>query len=347
MSLEALNAASVAAMEVARLDQAVSQLPNPEILIRPIIRREAVSTSALEGTYIAFSEIFEADFIEEKRLSSEQREVRNYVLATEQGMELLKTLPISRKLIGVLQKTIVRGTPGDSYDAGDIRQHQVCIGPRGRPIHEARFVPPPPGGILEQGVSDWEKWVNNAINVPIIAKLALAHYQFETLHPFADGNGRLGRLTAILQLIQEGVLAVPVLNVAPMLETRRDEYQDGLLNVTTTGDFNPWILFFSETVRAQASEGVRKINSLLELREQMVGELRATEVRGSALQIAENLIGYPVIDVPTARDMTGKSFQAANQAIARLVEQGILQEITGRQQDRLFVCRRAISLIEM
>jgi Fic family protein len=346
MSLASINAASIAAMEVARLDQAVSQLPNPEILIRPIIRREAVSTSALEGTYIAFSEIFEADFIEEKRLSSEQREVRNYVLATEQGIDLLKTLPISRRLIGILQKTIVRGTPGDSYDAGDVRRHQVYIGPKGRPIYEARFVPPPPGESLEEGVGDWEEWVNNANDVPIIARVALAHYQFETLHPFADGNGRLGRLIAMLQLVQEGVLAVPVLNIAPMLEARRDEYMDGLLSVTKTGDFSHWVLFFSEVVRAQASEGVKKINSLLDLRDQMVAELRAEEVRGSALQIAENLIGYPVIDVPTARSITGRTFQAANQAIARLVEQRILEEITGRQQDRLFVCMRAISLIE-
>jgi Fic family protein len=346
MSLAALNSSAMAAMEVARLDQAVSQLPNPEILIRPIIRREAVSTSALEGTYIAFSEIFEADFIEERKLSSEQREVRNYVVATEQGINLLETYSISRSLIGKLQKTIVTGTPSDSFDAGDLRQRQVCIGPKGRLIHEARFVPPPPGPILEQGISDWEKWVNSTNNVPIIAKAALAHYQFETLHPFADGNGRIGRLTAILQLVQDHVLSVPVLNISPLLEVNRDQYQNGLLDVTKTGNFDEWIVFFSEAVRTQAAEGVQKINNLLSLRDSMVAELRSAEVRGSALQIAENLIGYPVIDVPTARSLTGKSFQAANQAVARLVDQGILQEITGRPQDRLFLCTRAIALIE-
>ena len=333
-------------MEVARLDQAVSQLPNPEILTRPIVRREAVSTSALEGTYIAFNDILEADFIEERHLSSEQREVRNYVVATDEAMKLLQQYPISKKLLGELQRIIVRGTPGDTFDAGDIRQRQVCIGPRNRPIHEARFVPPPPGEDLIEGVSDWEKWVNAENDVPIIAKLALAHYQFETLHPFADGNGRIGRLTAILQLVQGGILRAPVLNVSPTLEANRADYLDGLLNVTKTGNYSEWVAFFSDAIALQANEGAKKINNLLALRDRMVTSLRDAGVRGSALEIAENLIGYPVIDVPTARDMVGKTFMAANQAVARLVEQGILREVTGRRQDRLFVCSEVVSIIE-
>jgi Fic family protein len=261
-------------------------------------------------------------------------------------MKLLQQYPISRKLLGELQRTIVRGTPGDTFDAGDIRQRQVCIGPRNRPIQEARFVPPPPGGDLVEGVSDWEKWVNADNDVPILAKVALAHYQFETLHPFADGNGRLGRLTAILQLVQGGILRLPILNVSPTLEANRDDYQDGLLNVTKTGNYSEWVTFFSDAIALQANEGVRKINNLLALRERIVGRLRDAGVRGSALQIAENLIGYPVIDVPTAREMVGKSFEAANQAVSRLVRQGILREVTGRRQDRLFVCSEVVSIIE-
>jgi Fic family protein len=332
-------------MEIARLDQAVSQLPNPDILVRPIIRREAVSTSALEGTYAAFDEVLEADFLEENKLSSEQREIRNYVRATEEGVQLLKTYPISRRLAGHLQRIIVSGTPGDTYDGGDIRQRQVCIGPKNRPIEEARFVPPPPGDELELGVSEWEKWVNSEEPIPIVIKMAMGHYQFETLHPFADGNGRLGRLLAILQLVQAGQLRVPVLNLAPWLDAHRDDYIAGLLNTTITGDFNAWVEFFGEAVRVQAQEGVRKIGDLLALRDTLVAELRAANLRGSALQIAENLIGYPVIDVRTARSMIGRSFEAANQAVARLVEQGVLREITGRPQGRLFVCSRVMAII--
>ncbi len=333
-------------MEVARLDQAVSQLPRPEILVRPIVRREAKSTSALEGTYASFDEVLESDFLEERQLSLEQREIRNYILATEEAMRLIQTYPISRTVAGQLQKVIVRGTPDDSWDAGDIRQRQVAIGPKNRPIFDARFVPTPPGDALVEGISDWEKWVNADNHVPIVAKMALAHYQFETLHPFADGNGRLGRLIAILQLVQEGILRWPVLNLAPWLEENRREYQDGLLGVTQTGNFEPWVLFFSEAVRRQAHDGVEKITRLIQLRDDMVAELRAARVRGSALEIAENLIGYPAIDVPTAKLMIGKTFEAANQAVARLTEFGMLREITGRPQNRLFICPRAYKMIQ-
>jgi Fic family protein len=345
VGLKAVNTATLAAMEVARLDQAVSQLPNPDILVRPVIRREAISTAALEGTYTTFDDAFEADFLEERQLSSEQREVRNYVYATEQSVRLLETFPISRTLAGKLQKTIVRGTSGDTYDAGDLRKRLVAIGPKNRPIQEARFVPPPPDETLSAGVSDWEKWLNADSAVPIIVKIALGHYQFETLHPYADGNGRLGRLLALLQLVQAGVLRVPVLNLAPWLEAHRGDYQDGLLNVTKTGRFDDWITFFAEAIRAEASRGVRSISELLALRDQFVSELRAAGSRGVVLEIAELLIGYPLIDVPTARDITGKSFEAANHAIARLVQMRVLQEITGRPQNRLFACPRVLEII--
>lgn len=346
LGLASLDLATKAAMAVARLDQAVSQLPRPDILVRPIVRREAASTSALEGTYASLDQVLAADFLDERQLTWEQREIRNYVIATDQAMRLLETYSISRRVAGELQKTIVRGTAGDSYDAGDIRQRQVAIGPKNRPISEARFVPAPPGDDLVLGVSDWERWLNDENHIPTVAKMAIAHYQFETLHPYADGNGRLGRLIAILQLVQEGILRWPVLNVAPWLEQHRDEYQDGLLRLTETGDFDPWVCFFSEAVRKQAHDGVAKIGQLLQLRDDMVSELRAASVRGSALQIAENLIGYPVIDVPTARQMIGRTFEAANQSVARLVRQGMLREITGRLHHRLFICERAFALIQ-
>ncbi|WP_163572344.1 Fic family protein [Fodinicola feengrottensis] len=184
--MAALNSASKAAMEVARLDQAVSQLPNPRILVlvRPVVRREAASTAALEGTYATFGDVLEADFLEDRQLSSEQREIRNYVNATEKGVELLDTYPISVGLVSHLQEILVRGTSSEAYDSGGLRQRQVYIGPRNRPISEARYVPPPEGMILVEGMSDWEKWVNTASDVPLVAKIALAHYQFESLHPF-------------------------------------------------------------------------------------------------------------------------------------------------------------------
>jgi len=344
IGLRALNAAANAAMAVVRLDEALLQLPNPKLLVRPFVRREAVSTSALEGTNAAFDEVLEAEFIDDKHMSPDQRETYNYVRATEQAMHLLEKRPLTRLVIGQLQKMIVRGTQGDTYDAGDLRQRLVKIGGPKRPIEDARYVPPPNGPLLEEGFSDWEKWVHSDNDIPVVARVALAHYQFESLHPFNDGNGRVGRLVAILQLIQDGVLKLPVLNLAPWLEPRRDQYIQRLYDVTLTGDFDPWIEFFSEAVSVQAFEGIVTIRELIATREEMVQLLRSESVRGSAVEIAENLIGYPVIDVPTARGMINKSFEAANQAIARLVHFGLLREITGRKMNRLFACDRVLRI---
>ena len=200
------NAASnerEAGMAVARLDDPSRTCP-PRDLLRPIIRREATSTSALERTYPP-STGTEADFLQDSQMSFEQREIRNYVDAAEEATHHITEKRISRSFLGALQKTIVRGTKGDTADAGDIRPHHVAIGPKDRPIQEARFVPCPAGDQLEAGVADWEDWVADT-KLSIVAKMAIAHYQFETLHPFGDGNGRLGRLVALLQVMQTSEL---------------------------------------------------------------------------------------------------------------------------------------------
>lgn len=337
LSPAATAAAAKAAMAVARLDERVAQLPRPEILTRPIIRREATSTSALEGTYASFQDVLEADFLQDSQMSFEQREIRNYVEAAEAAVEHITERRISRSFLGSLQKIIVRGTKGDTPDAGDLRPHEVAIGPKDRPIHEARFVPCPSGDQLIAGVADWEEWVAQGSDLLIIAKMAIAHYQFETLHPFGDGNGRLGRLISLLQIMQANELRWAVLNIAPWFETRRERYQDGLMQVTLSGDFSPWVEFFAEAVEVQAREGLATITHLLGLRDRMVADLRSKGMRGSPIEVAEVLIGYPIIDVPTVRQLIGKTFQAANQTVAKLIDHGLLQEITGRRQDRLFV----------
>lgn len=337
LSTAATAAAARAAMAVARLDEAVAQLPRPEILVRPIVRREATSTSALEGTYASFQDVLEADFLQDSQMSLEQREIRNYVEAAEAAVRDITQRRISRSFLGSLQKIIVRGTRGDTADAGDIRPHAVAIGPKDRPINEARFVPCPPGDQLVAGVADWEEWVATHSELLIVAKMAIAHYQFETLHPFGDGNGRLGRLIALLQIMQAKELRWAVLNIAPWFEMRREKYQDGLMQVTLSGDFGPWVEFFAQAVEVQGREGLATIRKLISIRDRMVAELRARGMRGSPIQVAEVLIGYPVIDVPTVRDLIGTSFQAANQTVNKLIEHGVLQEITGRRQDRMFV----------
>jgi Fic family protein len=345
LSMATVSLASKAGMAIARLDQAVAHLPNPSLLVRPIIRKEAASTSALEGTFVEFDDVLESDFLENRSLTADQREIRNVVRATELAMERIKELPITRRLIGELQGVIVMGTADQTYDAGDLRQRQVYIGPKNRPAQEARFIPPPNGALLNEGFSDWEKWINAEHDIPIVIKMALGHYQFETLHPYANGNGRLGRLICQLQVAEDGSLAYPVLNLSAWLEVRRDEYVDGLLRVTRTGDFDTWTRFFAEGVLAQAERGVSTIKDLERFKEQTLSSLRAEKVRRSVLTIAGSLIGYPILNVAIASSMSGLTFETANQAIATLVEKGILEEITGRRVNRLFACRPVMAIV--
>lgn len=197
------------------------------------------------------------------------------------------------------------------------------------------------GDQLAAGVEVRSDWIADHDRLPIVASMALAHYQFETLHPFGDGNGRLGRLVAILQVMQAGELRWPALNVAPYFEKRRADYQEQLLRVTRTGDFSTWITFFANGIEAEARHGLTQIRNLLSVRDELVARVRSRR-KGSAVEVAEFLIGYPFIDVKTVSALTNVTFQAANLVVKNLVEDGILHEVTGRQQRRLFTCREVL-----
>jgi Fic family protein len=344
---ETYKAVVEASAAVARLDQAAFLLPNPGLLARPAIRREAVSTSALEGTYAAFTDVLEAELLDERDQSAAVAEVRNYVVAAEAAYEWIKKYPISIGCLEQLQEVLVKGTRGDTADAGSVRSIQVCIGGGGRSIQDARFVPPPPGDQLRAGLEAWERWINTEDDYPLVVKMALGHYQFETLHPFNDGNGRLGRLVCVLQLAHRGELRVPVLNLSPWLERYRQDYQDHLLRCSVTGEFDAWISFFCEAVRTQASHAVERIEALLAWKNDAVLRLNEARVRGVAVTITEELIGYPLITPTLAAQRHVVSYPAANTAIGRLEKLGILRERTGKQYARMFEAPEVLRIIEL
>lgn len=330
---------------VGRLDAAADGLPNPNLLVRPTLYQEAVSTSALEGTYAPLLDVLEADYVDERRQSQEVKEVLNYVRAAGRGLELIKQKPICVAVIAELQGMLVRGTRGDLADAGGLRRGQVYIGERARGITSARFVPPPAGDHLADGMSEWEKWINADNDVPLLVKAALGHYQFETLHPFSDGNGRLGRLIIVLQLVADGALRYPILNLSPFFEPRKDTYKDLLLETSASGDFEPWVSFFAEAVTVQATDAKTRIERLLEIRSEMLQDLKRDRARGVVLEIVEDLIGYPVITVPQAAALHRVTFPPANNAIDRLVRLGHLQEMTGRSYGRVFAAPAVMAAV--
>lgn len=329
LSLRAHKLADQASMSVGRLDFAVKRLPDPGLLVRPALRLEAQSTSALEGTYATLEEVLEADYIEEANRRAEVREVLNYVRAAEQALDLIQTKPICLNVIAPLQATLVEGTRGDSWDKGRLRETNVYIGERSKGIEASRFVPPPHGDLLVNGVSDWEKWLHAEDDYPLLVKIAMAHYQFQTLHPFSDGNGRLGRLIVTLQLVTEGALTYPLLNLSPWLEDRKDEYKDLLLGISSTGDFDPWIQFFCEAVHHQAEDGVARIEELLAFQSDLRQKLVAVRARGVVNAVAESLLGYPIISIPQVAELHQVTYPPAKNAITTLVELGALRELPG------------------
>lgn len=333
------NAVSKATLALGRLDFAVRRLPDPRLLVRPVLQREAQSTSELEGTFTPLDEVLAADFIETSRQSAELREVMNYVRAAERGFSLIKELPICVRVLCQLQKTLVRGTRGDVYDSGRLRQTQVFIGERELGIEHSRFVPVPPGDQLVDGMSDWEKWINNKDDdIPLLVKAAVGHYQFETLHPFSDGNGRLGRLVVVLQMMEAGTLAYPVLNLSPWLKPRKEEYKSLLLSVSETGDYNAWVRFFATAVEAQAADMVQRIEELLGVRERLLQTVRSRGYRGFIIDVVEDLIGYLSITPSSAAKRHQVQYHTANEAFRKLEELDILVETTGEKYGRIFVC---------
>lgn len=330
LSMGTHKLAHKASMSVGRLDFAVKRLPDPGLLVRPALRREAQSTSALEGTYATLEEVLGADYVEEANRRAEVREVLNYVRAADQALQLIKVKPICLNVIAPLQATLVEGTRGDSWDKGRLRESNVYIGERSKGIEASRFVPPPHGDLLVEGMSDWEKWLHADDDYPLLVKIALAHYQFETLHPFSDGNGRLGRLIVTLQLVTDGALTYPVLNLSPWLEERKDEYKDLLLGVSKTGNFDPWIRFFCDAVHHQAEDGVRRIEELLAFQTDLRQRLIDAKVRhGVVNAVAESLLGYPIITIPQVAELHKVTYPPAKNAISILVELGALRELPG------------------
>jgi Fic family protein len=313
--------------DLARLDQAAQQLPDPTVLRHPSLRREAQSTSALEGTFAPFQEVLESDIGDRARLSGEIQEILNYVVAAEEAFEWIEERPLTTGLIGELQRTLVEGTPGEHDDAGRVRNRQVVIGPRDTAIEDARFIPPPPGDQLEAGFQQWVDWVNNPPDtIPPVVQAALAHYQFETLHPFSDGNGRIGRLLIVLQLMHQRRLDDAILIVSPWFEARRTEYQNGLLALSRSGDWDTWVRFFATGVGASANAALDRVRSLREWRDATTSRVRGARAFGTAERIAADLIGKPVLTASQAADWYEVSHQAAMNALRRLAELGVVQE---------------------
>ena len=339
-----INGATAA---LARLDGAARLIPNPSLLRGPALRREAQSTSALEGTYAPFADVLAAEREGRLTMSAELREILNFEEMAELAFSWPEARPLSLGMLGELQKTLVRGAAGELEDAGGLRDRIVVIGAPGRGFEEARFVPPPPGDQLRAGVEDLLAWIASPPGLPTVVQAALGHYQFECLHPYSDGNGRLGRLLVIVHLLRGAVIREPLLVVSPWFERRRDRYQQELLELSCDGDWDRWVAFFAEGVSAAAHESQLKVERLIRLQEELRAAVQIAGKRGAAERLAADLVGLPFVNRTVVAARYELSGQGAQNAINTLVDLDILRETPrlSARGARLYEAPRVIEIV--
>jgi len=319
-------------------------LPNPHLLIAPYVRREAVLSSRIEGTTTSLAELLLEEVAEgaSRRSPADVREVRNYVTALEYGVPRLRTLPLSLRLVRELHARLMRGVRGEHATPGEFRRSQNWIGIPRSTLETAVYVPPPPDHLMEV-LGAWERFLHERDQMPELVQCALMHEQFEAIHPFLDGNGRVGRLLITLFLIQCGRLSQPLLYLSAYIERHRGEYYDRLQAVRTDGDWKGWLQFFLTGIEEIAREAVRHAGKLMDLRERWRGRLSHYP---KATQLIDALFVNPYMSVARAQRILKVSNPTARQTVARLEKLGMLSEITGREWGRLYLARPILRVIE-
>ena len=319
-------------------------LPNPHLLIYPFIRREAVLSSRIEGTQSSLSDLllFEATKLEKQR---DVKEVQNYVHAIEYGLKRLEELPLSLRLIRELHNILMEEVRGERATPGEFRQSQNWIGPPGCTLNEATFVPPPTPEMLD-ALDQLEKFLHADTDLPPLAELALIHYQFEAIHPFLDGNGRIGRLLITLFLCQQGILTKPLLYLSAFFERHRQEYYELLLGISQRGAWRRWIEFFLQAVVEQSNDAVRRARRLLGLHQSYYQTSLEKRLPPTAGQLIELIFMRPVINVSVVREFLRVTFPAAQKAINALEKEGILTEITGGKRNKTYTAEEILKILE-
>lgn len=319
-------------------------LPNPHLLIYPFIRREAVLSSRIEGTQSSLSDLllFEATRVEKR---GDVKEVQNYVRAMEYGLKRLNELPLNLRFIRELHGVLMEGVRGEHATPGEFRQSQNWIGSPGATLDEATFVPPPVPE-MQECLNQLEKFLHVETRLPPLVEAALVHYQFESIHPFLDGNGRIGRLLVTLLLCQRNVLTKPLLYLSAFFEQHRQEYYEFLLKVSSTGAWWKWIEFFLQAVAEQSADAVTRSRRLQGLLRSYTQIARDKHLPPTAGQLVELILMKPVINARTVQEFLKVTYPAAQKAISSLEEAGILTEITGRKRDKAYAANEILKVLD-
>ncbi|WP_319453556.1 MULTISPECIES: Fic family protein [unclassified Mycobacterium] len=307
-----------------RLAGAGRLLPDPHLLVNAYITREAVASSRIEGTQASVTEVFDAA-VSGTSTRADVQEVRNYILALEHGLARLAEFPISLRLIREMHEILLTGVRGQERTPGEFRQTQNWISSPDNQPRTARFVPPTVDNMWA-ALNDWEKCLHDKDpKLPLLVRCALMHYQFETIHPFLDGNGRIGRLFIILYLLNLGRLPTPLLYISSYFEQRKEEYYDRLQFVRERGEIEEWLNFFLAGIAGQAADAVTRAEELADLREHYRIALQGS--RSRAIEVADLLFANPIMTVRAVQTRLDMSQPGATNLLRTLTSAGIVREI--------------------
>lgn len=318
-------------------------VPDIDLFIEMHIAKEANQSSRIEGTQTAMDEALMSEDMIAPEKRDDWREVRNYIDAINTAISELQTLPLSNRLLRETHAILMRGVRGEHKMPGEFRTSQNWIG--GSSLKDAAFVPPHPIEVPDL-MSDLEKfWHNESVEVPNLVRIAISHYQFETIHPFCDGNGRIGRLLITLYLVSKGLLHKPALYLSDFFERNRASYYDALMAVRVSGDVNHWVRFFLTGVAETATQGRDTFQKVLALRTEVEARMHELGRRGkNGLQLLRLLYRRPVVTVSEVADELGVSVPTANAIVADFVRLGLLKELTGYARNRVFAFETYLKL---
>jgi Fic family protein len=332
---------SAADRALGRLDGSVHTLPNADLFVFMYVRKEAVLSSQIEGTQSSLQDLLSAEaHVLDPDAPRDVDEVLNYVRAMNHGIARLPKLPVSVRLIREIHGQLMNGVAmarGGRLQPGELRTSQNWIGPAGSTLATASFVPPPHHEV-PQALGDLEVFLHRDDDLPPLVKIALAHVQFETIHPFLDGNGRVGRLLITFLLTECGVLHKPVLYLSHWFKQHRTAYYDHLQAVRTNGDWEGWLAFFLRGVIAVAGEAAETARRILLLRESHRAAIteHLGRAAGNGHKVLESLFDRPIVAIADVQKLTGTTYAAANGLVSRMTELGVLQEMTGFVRNRRF-----------
>jgi Fic family protein len=337
---ELQNLLSKADRALGRLDGVAAVLPNPDLFVAMYVRKEAVLSSQIEGTRATLLDIL--DYETTGVLVKDVDEVVNYIRAMNKGLERLTALPLSLRLIREIHAELLKGVRGEHRTPGEFRTTQNWIGPPGSTIDNATFIPPPPHE-MQAALGDLEKYIHKDDKLPALVKNALIHAQFESIHPFLDGNGRVGRLLITFILVHDNILKRPLLYLSYFFKRNRQQYYDRLNNIRNKGDWEGWIKFFLQGVYEVSNQATETAQRIIALQEQDRARLAGIP---NGLKLIDQLFFNPLITINEIRRLTGISPATAGRLVKQMIQLDILAEITGYARNRKFIYKDYFTILK-